>query len=165
MVKFDKNKKACPILKLIDFGNARKMSLDGEKLKNFSGTLCYMAPELFEKNGFDEKVDEWAAGILMFNMLTGCDPFGQKSESDLRTKILYNNIDFSTIKNERLRELNKKLLEKFVAKRISAREALEEIKNIKKDILSKNIFDNINNNKIENYVDIISKNLKLLSLS
>ena len=165
VVKFDKNKKACPILKLIDFGNARKMSLDGEKLKNFSGTLCYMAPELFEKNGFDEKVDEWAAGILMFNMLTGCDPFGQKSESDLRTKILYNNIDFSTIKNERLRELNKKLLEKFVAKRISAREALEEIKNIKKDILSKNIFDNINNNKIENYVDIISKNLKLLSLS
>ena len=132
VVKFDKNKKACPILKLIDFGNARKMSLDGEKLKNFSGTLCYMAPELFEKNGFDEKVDEWAAGIL---------------------------------KNERLRELNKKLLEKFVAKRISAREALEEIKNIKKDILSKNIFDNINNNKIENYVDIISKNLKLLSLS
>ena len=146
VVKFDKNKKACPILKLIDFGNARKMSLDGEKLKNFSGTLCYMAPELFEKNGFDEKVDEWAAGILMFNMLTGCDPFGQKSESDLRTKILYNNIDFSTIKNERLRELNKKLLEKFVAKRISAREALEEIKNIKKDILSRKKYTNQSHN-------------------
>ena len=165
VVKFDKNKKTFPVLKLIDFGNSRKMDNEGDNLKNFSGTLCYMAPELFEKKGFNEKVDEWAAGILMYNMLTGCNPFNLNSDSDYRNEIINTNIDFNIIKNERLRELNKKLLEKCPNKRISAKEALDEIKIIKNDIITRNIFSNINNDKIENYFNSISKKLNMLSLS
>ena len=165
VVKFDKNKKTFPVLKLIDFGNSRKMDNEGDNLKNFSGTLCYMAPELFEKNGFNEKVDEWAAGILMYNLLTGCDPFLSESDSDFRDKVLFKEIDFNLIKNERLRELNKKLLNRFVAKRISAKEALEEIKIIKNDIIKNNILINTNNNKIDDYINFISKKITLLTLA
>ena len=50
-------------------------------------------------------------------------------------------------------------------KRISAKEALDEIKIIKNDIITRNIFSSINNDKIENYFNSISKKLNILSLS
>ena len=165
VVKFDKNKMHFPILKLIDFGNSRKIDNVGDNLKHFRGTLCYMAPELFEKTGFNEKIDEWAVGILMYNMLTGCNPFNYNSDSDFKSEFLNTIIDFNLIKNERLRELNKKLLEKNYNKRISAKEALDEIKIIKNDIITRNLFNNINNEKIENYFNSISKKLNIFSLS
>ena len=90
VVKFENN---YPFLKLIDFGSARKMGTGGEsKLKNFCGTKEYIAPEIFENNTFNEKVDEWAAGILMFNLLTGCDPFMNQNNSDYRDNILFKEI-------------------------------------------------------------------------
>ena len=167
VLKFDKNNKnSFPILKLIDFGNSRNMGIgDNSKLKNFVGTKEYMAPEIFEENSFNEKVDEWAAGIIMFNMLTGCDPFRGESDSNYKDNIRYKKINFDLIKNERLRALNKKLLERYVAKRISAREALEEIKTIKNEMITNNIIININNNKIRSYLDMISNKISLLSLS
>ena len=167
VLKFDKsNKNNVPILKLIDFGNSRNMGIgDNAKLKNFVGTKEYMAPEIFEDNCFNEKVDEWAAGIIMYNMLTGCDPFKGESDSNYREKILYKEINFNLIKNERLRDLNKKLLERYVAKRISAREALEEIKSIKNEMITNNILININNNKIGNYLNTITNKISLLSFS
>ena len=167
VLKFDKsNKNNVPILKLIDFGNSRNMGIgDNAKLKNFVGTKEYMAPEIFEDNCFNEKVDEWAAGIIMFNMLTGCDPFKGESDSNYRENILYKEINFNLIKNERLRDLNKKLLERYVAKRISAREALEEIKSIKNEMITNNILININNNKIGNYLNTSTNKISLLSFS
>ena len=167
VLKFDKsNKNNVPILKLIDFGNSRNMGIgDNAKLKNFVGTKEYMAPEIFEDNCFNEKVDEWAAGIIMFNMLTGCDPFKGESDSNYRENILYKEINFNLIKNERLRNLNKKLLERYVAKRISAKEALEEIKSIKNEMITNNILININNNKIGNYLNSITNKISLLSFS
>ena len=164
VVKLDKNN--TPILKLIDFGNSRKMGEgDNRKLKNFCGTKEYMAPEVLEDNCFDEKVDEWAAGILMFNLLSGCDPFNCENDSDYKDNILFKEINFSMIKNERLRELNKKLLNRYVVKRISAKEALEEIKKIKADIVKNNIINYMDKNKIENYWNIVNKKLSMINLS
>ena len=64
-----------PIVKLIDFGNARKYN------DNFPciGTCVYMPPEYF--NGTPRRtfwLDEyavWSLGILLFDMLTGNIPF------------------------------------------------------------------------------------------
>ena len=56
-------------------------------------------------------------------------------------------------------------MEKCPNKRMSAKEALDEIKIIKNDIIKRNIFSSINNDKIENYFNSISKKLNMLSLS
>ena len=101
----------------------------------------------------------------MFNMLTGCDPLNNDEDSDYRDNILYKEINFNLIKNERLRLLNQKLLERYVSKRISAKEALEEIINIKKEMITDNIISNINNNKMMNYMNIITNKISLLSMS
>ena len=125
-------------LKLVDFGNVRRKPKTKERLYNFKGTKEYMAPEAMENSGFDEKVDEWAAGIIMYNMLTGADPFASDNDSEYKDKIKFKEINFEYIKNEKLRNLNKKLLNRFVAKRITAKEAMEEIINIKNEMIYNN---------------------------
>ena len=151
VVKFDKKHGNKPSLKLVDFGNARRKPINKERLFNFSGTKEYMAPEAMDNCGFNEKVDEWAAGIIMFNLLTGADPFSSDNDLEYRDNIKYKQIKFEYIKNEKLRELNKKLLNRFVEDRITAKEALEQIKQIKHNlkygynINNRNIKDNGNN--------------------
>ena len=161
VVKFD-TKSNQPILKLIDFGNARKKPINKERLFNFCGTKEYMAPETLENSGFNEKVDVWAAGVLMFNMLTGCDPFISDNELDYRDNIKFKEVKFDLIKNESLRELNKKLLNRYMAKRITAKEALEEIKQIKNNSVYNNSIKSLKGNK--NYINMLCKKLPLISI-
>ena len=143
VVIFDKKKNTIPHLKLIDFGNIRKIPQNKQKLFNFSGTKEYMAPEALDNTGFDEKIDEWAAGIIMYNILTGVDPFNAEDDIDYKDNIRFKEIKFNYIKNEKLRELNKKLLNRFAKKRISVKEALSEIKIIKEE--KNNDYKNNNN--------------------
>ena len=162
VIKFDKEKGYLPTLKLIDFGNVRRKPMNKQRLFNFSGTKEYMAPEAMENCGFNEKVDEWAAGIIMFNMLTGADPFisPNDDDSEYRDNIRFKEIKFGYIKNEKLRELNKKLLNRYMAKRITAKEALEELKEIRNDLIKTNkINENINMKKYEKGINYIFSEL------
>ena len=141
MLKFEKHPSSIEeykevTLKLIDFGNVRDKPLNKGKLYEFSGTKEFMAPEALENSGFNEKIDEWAAGIIMYNMLTNRDPFESKDDADYRDNIKFKKINFDLIKNKELRELNQKLLNRFVEKRITAKEALEEIKIIENSLNS-----------------------------
>lgn len=46
-----------------------------------------MAPEMITHKGHDQTVDNWAFGVLLFEMLTGCTPFHGKDDSEVMTKI------------------------------------------------------------------------------
>ena len=131
LIYIDENNR--PIIKLIDFGLATYIPKDNSKLNEVVGTRAYSAPEIIEKCGYREKIDEWATGVIMFNMLTGYEPFVGKTPSQLKDNIRFSKINFDLIKNEELRELDKKLLNRFVSKRISAKEGLEILNKIKSD--------------------------------
>jgi len=65
-------------LKLADFGFAAPVSgKDGYgNLMTFLGTISYMAPEILFKQLYKGRsVDVFAAGAMLFIMLTGCPPF------------------------------------------------------------------------------------------
>ena len=162
VVLVDKENGNRPMLKLIDFGNVRRKPQEKERLFDFCGTKEYMAPEAFEKEGFNEKVDEWAAGVIMFNMLTGADPFISQNDSfsEYKDNIKFKEIKFEYIKNEKLRELNKKLLNRYLCKRITAKEALAELKRIKNDS-----FYNNNIKQYEKNCNIISNKLSFINIS
>ncbi len=53
---------------LMDFGIAQQISSASDML---AGTRGYMAPELFEGGGLDERADLYALGCVLFEMLTG----------------------------------------------------------------------------------------------
>jgi calcium-dependent protein kinase len=61
-------------VKIIDFGTARKFT-KGKKLKQVTGTLFYMPPEIFNEKNYNEKADMWSLGILMYIILTGKAPY------------------------------------------------------------------------------------------
>ena len=71
--------------KLTDFGWSNYM--DGMyKRTTVCGTPIYLAPEMINKTGHDEKVDIWCIGILLFELITGLQPW---SGNDLQT-VKYN---------------------------------------------------------------------------
>lgn len=59
-------------IKICDLGFCRE---DDENVNTFCGTTSYMAPEIFKKQIYDNKVDVWAVGVLFFRMLFGDFPF------------------------------------------------------------------------------------------
>ena len=127
IVIFDKNN--MPTIKLLDFGNAIYKNKYKINSQNFRGTQFYKAPEAFGNSVFDEKVDEWAVGIIMYMMLTGGEPF--EGGANLENSIKFKKINFDKIINQNLREINEKLLCKDFNKRISAKEAVMMLRNIK----------------------------------
>ena len=82
-------------IKLIDFGLARRIS-ESDVATTKAGTDEYMAPEMLASNHrrrYDKRIDWWAVGILLFEMLTGRTPFYHPKEA----KVL-NNIKYATIR-------------------------------------------------------------------
>mmetsp|Transcript_4814 Transcript_4814/g.6364 ORF Transcript_4814/g.6364 Transcript_4814/m.6364 type:complete len:108 (+) Transcript_4814:527-850(+) len=68
------------VCKLSDFGFAcmAGQSKDEEQLS--CGTPLYMAPEMIEANGYDQKVDVWSLGVIVFAMLTSTFPFNARNK-------------------------------------------------------------------------------------
>ena len=118
-------------IKLIDFGLAIKKPENGEILYDIIGTRKYQSPEMINGNGYNEKVDEWALGVVMFSMLTGYEPFRRTGEHKLEESILYDGINFEIIPDDDLRLLNARLLDRNVDTRITCQEALNFLKNLK----------------------------------
>jgi len=75
-----------PSLHLADFGFARFLPS-----QSMASTLCgsplYMAPEILRYEKYDEKVDLWSAGAVLFEMIYGKPPFRATNHLELLKKI------------------------------------------------------------------------------
>lgn len=81
------------ILKLIDFGFATKIP-ENTLLKEQIGSPYNVAPEILLGKEYDFKVDIWAAGVILYNMISGKQPFSADSEEELAEKILKEDVMF-----------------------------------------------------------------------
>ncbi|KAL0350416.1 UNVERIFIED_CONTAM: Serine/threonine-protein kinase ATG1t [Sesamum radiatum] len=63
-----------PILKIADFGLSRIL-LPHESAEMVCGSPLYMAPEILQFQRYDEKVDMWSVGAILFELLNGYPPF------------------------------------------------------------------------------------------
>ncbi len=122
-----------PVIKLIDFGFATYIPKEGKLLYEFVGTPQYCSPEIVSKYGYNEKTDIWSAGIILFNMITGYEPFKSSSLSSLSDEIKFKTINFEYIHDNKLRSLVEKMLDRQIYKRISSKEAFEIAKKIKEE--------------------------------
>ena len=71
-------------LKLADFGSSNVK--DRVNSTTMCGTPEYISPEMMLKQGHDEKLDIWALGILVYELLTGETPFAKMIISENATK-------------------------------------------------------------------------------
>ena len=143
-------------IKVIDFGTCE--ILKKKKLTEQIGTSFYIAPEVL-KNGYNEKCDLWSCGIILYILLCGSPPFYGKNEKEIFKKILDGNFTFrhkiwNKVSSE-AKNLVLKLLQVDPAKRLSAKEALEDV--WFKNNLSMNTLDNQNSNSFKYFIKNITE--------
>ena len=68
-------------VKVADFGLARAVEADGQSVTQgmIIGTVAYLSPEQVERGDADGRSDVYAAGILLFEMITGQVPHAGES--------------------------------------------------------------------------------------
>ena len=102
-------------VKICDFGVSRILS-PGDTMYEHCGTPAYIAPEIFRNEGYEGfSCDIWSAGVTLYYMLAGIQPFKGGKIEELKEKILkgkYNPInDISKEANDlinRMLKLNPK---------------------------------------------------------
>ncbi|HLJ17764.1 MAG TPA: protein kinase [Bryobacteraceae bacterium] len=62
-------------VKVMDFGIARQFQGTGQLTNTMVGTPSYMAPEQLELKRVDARTDIYALGLLLYEMVTGVQPF------------------------------------------------------------------------------------------
>ncbi|KRW99334.1 Protein kinase-like domain [Pseudocohnilembus persalinus] len=133
-------------IKIIDFGIARKFIQREDKFNDskiemwtMTGTPQYKAPEMFHF-GYTEYVDNWAIGVITYELLSGTIPFTSELQMDLVEEIQSCNFKFMTINNSDSDfswDNNNKLAKDFIlrlmkphdetSKRLSAENAMNHL--------------------------------------
>lgn len=72
-------------VRVSDFGHAIRTEFVGET--GLRGTPEYMAPEVWRGEPISVASDVWSEGVMLYEMLTGSLPFGQR-DADLRRRVL-----------------------------------------------------------------------------
>ena len=78
---------------LADFGLARFVE-EKDQSFSFCGTPEYVAPEIILGKEYDYKVDIWAAGVLLYNMVSGKQPFSGSSDEEIAEMIVNEDVKF-----------------------------------------------------------------------
>lgn len=58
------------------------------------GTPQYMAPEILQGGGYDEKIDIWCIGVTLYRIITGVTPFESTYHSETVNNIIQGKITF-----------------------------------------------------------------------
>lgn len=81
-VMLTKHRDGSDWVKVVDFGIARIMKSDAQKVTSTGvvmGTQAYMSPEQLAGESVDSRTDVYSVGMLLYVMLTGSPPFGATS--------------------------------------------------------------------------------------
>ena len=149
---------------LSDFGIATHCK-EGEKRNTYCGTDEYLAPEVIRGEPYDEKIDIWAIGILIFECISpsGKTPFNKidflKRTDDNKDYIIKNEKDLKIEYDKNFDPLAKNLIEKIL--KINPKERLS-INNILNHIYFNNINLDLKNDIFNNKSDDI-KNEKIIN--
>jgi serine/threonine protein kinase len=134
-------------IKLADFGLSKVYT--GEALQTACGTPYYVAPEILVSEGYDHKIDTWAAGVLLYVLLSGRLPFSGDTDVELfraimETELVWKKPQFDTV-SEEAKDLITKLVTKDPKQRYDASQALEHpfLKSNNTNILHTDIYDGL----------------------
>lgn len=74
--------------KVVDFGLAALAQINTTRLQGWAGTIPYMSPEQINNSRVDARSDIWAAGITLYELLSGIVPFRGETVASVFQRIL-----------------------------------------------------------------------------
>lgn len=82
------------------------------------GSPLYMAPELCKMKEYDERVDIFSLGTIVYIMLSGSPPFHGNNDDEIKAAIIKGELDMSLVKaNDEAIDFIMKCLKKDYSKR------------------------------------------------
>ncbi|KAF2074966.1 hypothetical protein CYY_003751 [Polysphondylium violaceum] len=111
-------------IKIADFGWS--VHAPNSKRSTFCGTLEYLPPEVVQSKDYDQTVDVWSLGILIYEFLYGSSPFNSEKEQDILSKIKDNHYEFPSdvYVSDEAKDLISRLLNSDPYQRISLEETI-----------------------------------------
>ena len=97
-------------IKLTDFGLSKMIKKTKEKAFTICGTPQYLAPEILSDEGYDNSVDWWSLGCVMYEMLVGKAPFRIPKGSYLSADLYKKKITIPEYVTEEAKDLISQLL-------------------------------------------------------
>lgn len=108
-------------IKIMDFGIARVESSSLTQVGTVMGTPAYMAPELFTGEPVDHRTDLFAAGVILYQLLTGIKPFTGSTMSILMHQVVNIYPPHPSEVNPSLPKILDTLLRKSLSKQLADR--------------------------------------------
>jgi serine/threonine protein kinase len=116
-------------IKLTDFGLSHMYTEKNEKAFTVCGTPYYIAPEILERRGYNDAVDWWSLGCLMYEMLDG-KPLFNFQTVNLNINEYKKPLNLSNTFSKEAKDLITKLVELDPRKRIgTGPNGIEDLKN------------------------------------
>ena len=111
-------------IKICDFGVSREI-LPGDIMHEHCGTPAYIAPEIFKNNGYEGfGCDVWSAGVSLYYMLGGIQPFKGSNINELKKCIINGKYDKLDNVSDEVNDLIDGMLQVDVKKRFSVNQVL-----------------------------------------
>lgn len=125
--------------KIMDFGLAKVgKGMQVTKVGTTVGTVAYMSPEQTRGEEIDNRSDIWSFGVLLYEMITGKQPFKGDYDQALAYSILNEEPETAEISSTGLQNIILKTLEKEPADRYqSANEILTDLNELRNESFSK----------------------------
>ncbi len=109
-------------VKVLDFGLAKSVAQNvlnpnalesrGSSLELVVGTVRYMSPEQLKNEKLDSRTDIFSFGIVLYEMITGQNPFAKETDAESITAILMMDLPDETDGPQGLLEIARKCLSK-----------------------------------------------------
>ena len=130
-------------IKLTDFGWSNYLNNE-EKRSTVCGTPIYLAPEMINRKGHDERVDIWCIGVLLFELSTGKVPFQGNNIDVLKYNIRNMKISWPSDIDREAKDLISKILKYNPNDRLTVEEILRHpfIENYFPDVINELIIPN-----------------------
>ena len=151
-------------VKLCDYGWASYLS-KGQFCSAYCGTPEYVSPEVIKKYPYNEKVDIWGIGVLIFELVFGYPPFTSNFNEDRFNNIKEGKINWPKDLNDmELKDLIEKILKVNPKDRISLDEMekhqwlFDTYKKMKEEKKTNDTFENKEKSQTEIYKSNIMHN-------
>lgn len=119
------------VVKLADFGISGQLSASSGRVKTFTGTPCWIAPEVADEKGYNCSADIWSFGITAIELVEGHPPHHDLSPAKLIARLVispppnYKKESFERVVSKSFKQIVNKCVVKDPKKRPTAEALLK----------------------------------------